>query len=545
MRRTLEGAVLAITAILIQAHVGAKVLLGSLTDPDGPAHYVTGVMVYEFFRHPFASPALHFAKTFYVKFPKVAFGHWPPGLYLLEAAWFALWGPTILSARLLSAATAATIAVWIAVRLSRSYDWVVAVGCAAVFASAIPLQQAAWIVGSDLLTAGLMLMAMLSLADFLQQPGKRPALLFGLCCGAALLTKGSSWACGISALLAPLLCRQAGRYGNRWFYIGGVVACALGAPFYLIANHYAVAYPAGYAHLTSVTLPLASRWNAVPILIRFVPGVFGSIALLGFIDSLRLRWLAGDNSPAVTDEIVAGTWVIGQVLFLFALPLTAEGRVFLPSLAALVFPFARGLTTLQALAKHAGWISRVIPAALALVAIASGAMAPFTWVEGYREAARAIPFPQDGALMLVSSDGFGEGAWIAERLSMDPFQAGVILRASRLLAESDWGGNLYHLKVRDAGEVHGMLAEIPIRYVAVIRSNGIPPHPDEALLDQALRGDPERFTLIGSFPLRNNGTAINGQIKLFENRLATRHPAIVRVPLGLNRGGRMLEYRWP
>src|SRR5260221_7305286 len=53
---------------------------------EGP-HYVTGLMVRDYVAHGFPASPMRFAKDYYLHYPQVAFGHWPPVFYILQAAW--------------------------------------------------------------------------------------------------------------------------------------------------------------------------------------------------------------------------------------------------------------------------------------------------------------------------------------------------------------------------------------------------------------------------------------------------------------------------
>ena len=119
---------------------------------DAPAHYVTGVMVYDYLRLAAGSSPVHFAEAYYVRFPKVAFGHWPPAYYAIQAAWYFLFGPHIWSAALLSAVTALTLTALLFFRLRTHHGNAIALGCSAALLVLPEMQTAAWSVMSDLLT---------------------------------------------------------------------------------------------------------------------------------------------------------------------------------------------------------------------------------------------------------------------------------------------------------------------------------------------------------------------------------------------------------
>jgi len=183
------------------------------------------------------------------------------------------------------------------------------------------------------------------------------------------------------------------------------------------------------------------------------------------------------------------------------------------------------------------------PAALALLCIAMCGAAPILRTEGYRAAAAAIPYRPEGRLMLVSAGSGGEGAIVAERVAHDPWRSGIVLRASRVLAESSWSGRRYRPLFADADQVRQYLMDLPVRYILL--DDSTEPLPFQKLVDEAIRGSPRDFLLLGRFPIRSSGRGYLGDVRVYENRGAgERRPAVVRVRLGLERGGRTLEYRW-
>ena len=55
--------------------------------PDEPGHYVTGLMVRDYIAAGFPDSPFRFAENYYLHYPKVAIGHWPPVFYSIQAAW--------------------------------------------------------------------------------------------------------------------------------------------------------------------------------------------------------------------------------------------------------------------------------------------------------------------------------------------------------------------------------------------------------------------------------------------------------------------------
>jgi hypothetical protein len=124
----------------------------------------------------------------------------------------------------------------------------------------------------------------------------------------------------------------------------------------------------------------------------------------------------------------------------------------------------------------------------------------------------------------------------------DPWRSGIVLRASRVLSESWWSGRRYRPLFANANEVRKYLMDLPVRYILL--DNSMHLLPSEKLVDEAIRASPQDFALLGRFPIHRSGRYL-GEVRVYENRAAgERRPAVVRVRLGLDRGGRTLEYHW-
>jgi hypothetical protein len=55
---------------------------------DEAAHFVSSLLVRDYLaQFPWPSP-LPWAINYYVHYPKVAIGHWPPGYYALQGVWW-------------------------------------------------------------------------------------------------------------------------------------------------------------------------------------------------------------------------------------------------------------------------------------------------------------------------------------------------------------------------------------------------------------------------------------------------------------------------
>jgi hypothetical protein len=508
---------LVLAAICLHIRIGRQVWGSDLVGMDDPAHYTTGVMVYELARHLPVAP-MAFAQDFYLRFPKVALGHWPPVYYGMQAGFYALAGPTIGSARVLSVLICAVLTAVVFWRVRRVHGMALGALSAACFLALPGVQGSAWLVMSDLLVALFMLLAAMAFADFLDSKRGSDAALFGAWASLAILTKGSGWALGIFGVLTPLLARRFWCFRNKWYWMVGMAVAVVSAPFYFIAQSLQVGYPMDTTQVLSGAVKASTRfamlwpaWHVVPVVVLLI-AMAGGVALF---------------RGGSTVEVAAVALTLSQLLFILFFPLTEEGRYYLPAAAAMMLLFGRGLALSG---KRAG------PLVLATLSLAACGLGKAERVTGYRTAVDSIPYTERGTVMLVGSDAPGEGAFVAERLEHDRARAGTVLRGSKVLASSTWSGSGYRLIYHDVRAVLDYLHSVPVHYVVIDHAAQTNPH--LLLLEEAVQLVPEEFRLAGQYPISGMR---RGDVLIYENVSSRGKPAVVRLDMGLHTIERRIE----
>ena len=182
-------------------------------DSDESAHFVTGLMVHDYFADRFPGSPMAYANRYYDFYPKVGLGHWPPVFYIIQAAWTLVFTPSRVSLLLLMAILGA---VW----LTASYAivawfspawmaWVSVVFLSATF----DFQTSSRMLMAEIPVALFTLLALWSLARYLDRSAERPdwrdAVWFSGASLMAVLTKGT----GIALAPVPFLGVVLGR---RW-----------------------------------------------------------------------------------------------------------------------------------------------------------------------------------------------------------------------------------------------------------------------------------------------------------------------------------------
>jgi len=502
--------VIIVIPLIIHARIGMSRWNADLTGVDEAAHFTTGVMVYDYLKSAPQVTPVAFAQNFYVHYPKVALGHWPPVFYVIQAAWYLPFGATVTSARALCALITVITAMVLMVSLLRTMGGSIALLSMSCFLMLPIIQEVGWLVMSDILEALLIFLAILAFGSYLEFHKKQHLIWFVAWSVLAILTKGSAWAIGLFAILAPLLTRQLWCFRSVPYWLSGFGIVFLSAPFYIFSWIHSLGY-SDSPTIVATTAPILSRLRLVRDMdiLALLPSVILIIAVAALCFRSRPNKLR-------TPELAAATWILSQVIFLAILPLTGEARYFLPSVAPTLILFALGLRKLRTALTEKG----VPYAGMTSFAIAGFAMV-LSWrqsperIVGYTAVAASLPFYNSGTVTLLSSDALGEGAIIAARLERDTARKDIVLRQSKTLFHATWSGGSYVAVYRTPEQVNHFLQQVPVRYI--VMDDSAVKLPAQALLQACLDAAPQLYRLIGRFPIRSDRNGRSGQVAVYQN----------------------------
>ena len=201
--------------------------------PDEPAHYVTGLMVHDYIAAGFPHSPMSYARNYYLHYPKVALGHWPPFFYVVQAAWTLLFTTSRTSVILLMAAITALLATILCEVLRREFSLAMGMSAAALFISLPVIEEFSRLVMAEMLVALLVLLAVLAYGSYLDSERWQPAAWFGIWFSWHCLRKepASNWRC----CLLWACC-----VGRRWhllkrfsFWLPAIIVLSTAGPWYL------------------------------------------------------------------------------------------------------------------------------------------------------------------------------------------------------------------------------------------------------------------------------------------------------------------------
>ncbi len=430
--------------------------------PDEAAQFVSGLMVRDYLAAWPPGHPIDWAVRYYIHYPKVAIGHWPPGFHVMEALWWLVLPPSRWSALLLNGLLALAAAALV-YRLARTIapSWMAL--CAALLLIAAPAMQQSF--SLSMADAACLVWSVLVMAATVRLVKERSSAALNLValwliCG--LLTKGSV-ACLIPAVvLAPLI---AGRWREvpRGRALGAAAAVVvLGLGWYGLEL---VLWRHDLQTLGGVRLSLPWRIDLLPGLAGY--GIL-ALACGGVAIAILRRRPAAVVAAAMLLSIAAGSF------FIRALNESRHWMIALPALLILAVEF------LMWLRERSRWGLLAAVPALLLFPFGLYRQQPL----GVQELLSQVHLP---SRMLVSSTAAGEGAWIVEVALAEKRPASVVVRATKALASSNWNGEDYHLIAQTPGEAATRLDELGIDTVVLCPEPGARPFPHQAVLAQALQ----------------------------------------------------------
>jgi hypothetical protein len=510
--------------------VGVQVLSSSYQSelahhPDEPGQFLTGLMVFDYLKTCLNTDPLSFAEDYYVHYPKVAFGHWPPTFFVIQALFFSLFGPTPSSALILVLLCTFAIAACLYTRLRRYHGRTLAFFAAICFLTLPMVRAYSSMVLADMLATLFIALAVFSLADFFLSTNFRSSLWFGGWSSLALLTKGNA---APLALLPPIALVAMGKFRllSTWkFWFPAVLVLIACAPFYLITLPMAVNVSG--ANSSGGVLPptdyLLYNMRRFPPLSQFLGLGILAFAVLGGLSIFRSGSPNAKGLGSVTDLKVSLASILCFFLFELAFPITEnDPRYLLPVLPAAFVLFARGVSVCQGWLMRWPWPMRYTLSAAIVLGIflpqPSRALQP---IEGYGTVVNAIPL-QKQTVVLVSSGSIGEGALVVEQRLRDPKRETFVLRGSKVLGISAWNGRSYKLWFHTPEEIQEYLNRIPVHFL-ILDDYGYsrePKDPHHELLRQTVESCPDNFLFVGRFPITVGSEQVHPKVLLYENKRA-------------------------
>jgi 4-amino-4-deoxy-L-arabinose transferase-like glycosyltransferase len=204
-------------------------------EPDAASHFVTGLMVRDYLASRAPASAMEYASNYYLHYPKVSLGHWPPFFYVVEGAWMLLFTVSPLSLGLMMSVLVAVLATLLSEAAREEFCTGTGLALGVLAASAPLTQSASRTVMMECLVALLVFRATLAFGRYLDTGRWLHAAWFGVIASLACLTKGVAFFLGVLPPLGTIIRGDFRLFKRPPWWLPAFVVAALCAPWYLLA----------------------------------------------------------------------------------------------------------------------------------------------------------------------------------------------------------------------------------------------------------------------------------------------------------------------
>lgn len=543
-RWALLAALMAFVGFLLLA-IMLQYLSGAYTAPlsgypDEPAHFVTGLMAHDYVVSGLATSPLRFAENYYLHYPKIGLGQWPPVFYVIQAVWTLAFSASVASVLVLMAFLASLLAVTMFYVIRQEFGVILGVFVGALVIAVPLVQRSVHMVMADLPVALFALWAGLSFGHYLDTERWQDATKFAVLASLAILTKGNALALAFVPPLGVVLTRRFHLVAARAFWLPVPLVLASCAPWHVffapsVVGTFTQDWGWGYTRAALTFFPVRSVQALGVSLLPFI--CIGATARV--LGPLR-------HGP------VSGKWAAIMALplsiWLFHSLVSAayEERYLVPTIPPLAMLLGAGLAwAATRLVPSPRWAG----AAVFLLAVASVALfigqtfeIPEKVDVGFRQVA-AYTLATPGlahSVVLISSEPDGEGMLIAEIAIHEKRPGHFIVRGTKVLSTTNWNGSMRSPIYATPSALLGYLDRVPIGVLVLdLLPEGIA-FPHQSMLMATVQAYPERFHLVAWFPRRAANGVPGGEIRVYRIP-SNENPPADRIVLDQDR----LFTRWP
>jgi hypothetical protein len=451
--------VLAIAALLFATNAFHSEFSGY---PDEPAHYINGLLIRDYALHGIPQSPLKFAIEYYLHYPKVTLGHWPPLFHIFEGLWMILFTGSRASVLIMMGVWTLLTALALR-RAAESFGPVIALLLGLLFLLLPMTQDQLTMTMTEMPLALFCLLSMTAWARYLADGARNDAIWFGVWAACAILVKGDAWALAPAAALTIVFTGRWDRVREPRFWIPAAIVGAFCVPYYWRTRAWAAL---GWEGGTEVSwkftrdafakfLPYFRDTLGWPILLFLIGGVAAYALVRKYRAQARYSAMLAFAMCAVVLEVIVPAGMEERKIF-FLLPecfiLVGVGI----EMAGSLLPGAR---------RYGGVM--VMGAILAAFLIFNFKVVK-RFDRGFRDLARIMHQRlgnQTTGLMVHSSGPF-EGAMICEFAQVFPYPSVYLLRATQVLEEQEWIGPV-HLLYNSPDELDAALRRSHIRVLVI------------------------------------------------------------------------------
>jgi len=473
---------------------------------DESAHFLNSYFISDYLKGHVGANPLGFATDFYIHYPKISIGHWPPAYYGLVGLLFLVIPPSVKAAFFINLVFSALPAALVAIGLGYLASRRVALLGAAVYAlTPLATEGQAYFMLDQVLAATCIAATMAWFAYAGRSTWLR-AMLFAALCAFAILTKGNGWLLVFVPFYHMLLTRNWRLLALPSLYGAALAAGLVVFPWYWLTSGIAAE---GFNYQAGLDYALTAFLAAIQ---HFVANIgLPGISLAGF--AVLVEWRRRQQDPVRWSAVSACLSLVLATLTLQVLvPVDIVARYMAPALPALLVLAMTGLAHCYAMLSGRARLPQRWPAHGSLAAMFL--LIVFMSMPGVQHLATRMPKPDyrmaevipllDASLphnvCLIDGTSNAEGAFMAEMAITDSGLRHYAVRASKLFANTNFMGTQYSPRFTDPQAMLDELNRLGTHNVIIVRAGNEPAFPHSQYLAQALQLPESPFRRVKSLP---------------------------------------------
>lgn len=489
-------------AYLVAALVGSlamvmtRSLVSGFTGADEPSHYLNAYFFADYLQHHFGTNPMAAATEFYIHYPKISIGHWPPAYYGIIGMLFMVLPPTIAVAFTINMLVSVLPALGVALALALLCNRVVAVAGVVLYAmTPLVLEGCSNFMVDQPLTACVVGATVLWIA-YVHRPGWVKIIGFAMLAALAILIKGNGGLIVLVPVFHIVLTGNWRLLRSIKPYCAAMLLVLAVVPWYILTAKIAAD---GFNYKAGIDYALKALAANLLTLAHNLSVAGMALALLAIVVEFR-----GRRHAPLRWNIVSGllSLILATLALQSAIPVDIVDRYMAPALPAVLVLAVMGAYWLLTSAVRARISPRTAVAlgtVLWLICVAPGVRHMIDRVPkadiGLDQIANQQVSGQPVILTVIDGSAGAEGAFIANRAVRDVRLQGYAVRASKLLAESNFMGSSYSLKYATPQAVAVQLHKLGVQQVVIVRQNNLAAYPHSQQLRDAVAATDSGFIL--------------------------------------------------
>lgn len=463
-----------------------EVFTNGFSNSDEPSHFVNSYFIWAYLHEGLFANPIGFAENFYISFPKLSLGHWPPLYYSLVGGLFfvfpavpetALWinlFMTVIAGFLL----AMLLRPCVGLRLSL-------IGSLIFILLPLSLESLNFFMLDQPLTVVVLLAANVW-QHFSNRPTYLLGLLYGILAAAAILVKGNGWLLGFFPIFHIIL-------ANRWAllldfrtYSGALLCLIIVVPWYAMTAKISAD---GFNYTVGLDYAIKALIKNLLTLYHEVGFIGLALALL----SLSRLWCARNmQKEKVALVYIAASMILAVLMLQSLVPVDIVNRYMIPAAPFLVVLAIIGVAEIQNLSHFIGriWLAQGVQAVSLVLLILPGlvhlSMSSPQVDLRMSEAAAMVVNPKRTQVVVIDGSPSGEGAFIAEALVKSMARDLYVVRSSNILSKSNFMGTEYQLRVQKPEDIKALLRNLGVQHIVLERQKGGNFFPHSSLMETFL-----------------------------------------------------------